>query len=547
MKSYKKLIFPLLSIAACASIGVAGTYALFTSNNETNIAITSGKVNVTATLDDVELYSPALINLDGTVADATNAATATKFFNGGTASINSGVLSLSNMTPGDRASFKVNIKNNSNVDIKYRVIYSDVTSYVGTETYKLIDKLEVKNNSEQLYADYVVVDWTKTSGDDIDPLNISVELPTTVGNDYSNLSCAIRFSVEAVQANAYTEKTNCTVNLNIEKGERTVNATRSEFVVSKDAELAFTVVDCTKTNLEIKIEDLNKHQLFSVLSYTYDSGLNEVMKFTLDGSSFEFLTNERSAIGDCETFIITTDSTIGISFNECCVLEGTPIAMGDFTYKNVEDLMPGDEILAYDFFEGKFVSKEINYAFAEHGFANIYKVNFDNGTSVTVVNREDMFDVNLKQFFTVDFSTYNSLVGKEVLVNNCGNNDTAKIIGVEYDFRETTYYTLYSKELMNYVANDVLMIYSVSGFSQKYTVTDELIIDMDVYNADVEMYGLFTYEDFPDLTKEMFDDFDMATVTFLLGKGFITENEFQYYNDQFIREYNSKKPLFLAK
>ena len=60
MKTSKKILLSsILTILLCASIIVGSTYALFTSESTTNVAITSGKVEVGAHVveDSLKLYS----------------------------------------------------------------------------------------------------------------------------------------------------------------------------------------------------------------------------------------------------------------------------------------------------------------------------------------------------------------------------------------------------------------------------------------------------------------------------------------------------------
>ena len=57
MKKTKILVPALLSIAACGAIVAGSTYALFTSEAKTNVAITSGKVDVIANVENLVTYS----------------------------------------------------------------------------------------------------------------------------------------------------------------------------------------------------------------------------------------------------------------------------------------------------------------------------------------------------------------------------------------------------------------------------------------------------------------------------------------------------------
>ena len=85
-KKTKVIASAVATIALCASLAVGGTFALFTSESKVNVAISSGTVDVVAQASELSLYSPTVIDSDGTVIDETNAATSDTFANGGTAS-----------------------------------------------------------------------------------------------------------------------------------------------------------------------------------------------------------------------------------------------------------------------------------------------------------------------------------------------------------------------------------------------------------------------------------------------------------------------------
>ena len=108
----KRLLTSLMSIAMLASITTGATYALFTAEDTANIAVTSAKVRVKATLDQNSLktYSMAVEQPYGT------------FENGGTATFSDeSSLKLEKVTPGDAVDFVINATNESNVTIKYRI------------------------------------------------------------------------------------------------------------------------------------------------------------------------------------------------------------------------------------------------------------------------------------------------------------------------------------------------------------------------------------------------------------------------------------------
>lgn len=192
MKTKKSIILSaMLTIVMCASLIAGATFALFTTNSKVNIAVTSGKVDVTATVDNFKLYS--LENIDattyeGTEVDRTSAGT---FINGGTAKFNGGELTLDRLMGGDKVTFAINVVNNSNVVVKYRAL-------VSVKDYGLYEGLNVTLGDMTGGA----TSWaTLSAAGTAMQLNCTVELPADAPAKYQGKECIIAFMVEAIQAN----------------------------------------------------------------------------------------------------------------------------------------------------------------------------------------------------------------------------------------------------------------------------------------------------------------------------------------------------------
>lgn len=210
----KTFLGAVMSIALCCSLIAGATFAIFTSEAAVNIAVTTGKVNVTAQVTNFSLYSPAALNADGTVKDEANAATAGTFKNGGTASMHDGKLVVAKMAPGDKVTAELTVKNNSNVSVLYRYGYSllsaDGTAY-DADALILFEGLKFDfdgKTAKTVTDDEASVTVAYKTGyaelPESKKISVVVELPGTAGNKYQNLSLTIGFAVEAVQANIDT-------------------------------------------------------------------------------------------------------------------------------------------------------------------------------------------------------------------------------------------------------------------------------------------------------------------------------------------------------
>lgn len=208
----KKTIASAIMAAICCVCLITGaTYALFTSQSSANIAIGSGKVDVTASIDgaSLETYSGRW-NADTASYDSVKQE-GTGFANGGSAALgpDGGTLTLDKMTPMDKAVFAVKIVNNSNVAIAYRV------SIKSAQDSGLFNGLEVRvaDNKDALAAAKPlarsVSAWINraapTSAAETETQYLSVELPQTADSRYADSACAVAITVEAVQGNAATQ------------------------------------------------------------------------------------------------------------------------------------------------------------------------------------------------------------------------------------------------------------------------------------------------------------------------------------------------------
>lgn len=181
------VVSALLAIMLCVSLIAGATFALFTSESKVNIAVTSGKVNVVATIDDLTTYSMGNETREQGVFD-----------NYGTASFtNEQALCLDKMTPGDRATFNVKIQNNGNVATSYRIklyVNGDLASaLIATAT--INDATIALSNVEN------VTDWTMFNGNETVTVPMVVELPLATGNEYQDKSATVTVVVEAIQGN----------------------------------------------------------------------------------------------------------------------------------------------------------------------------------------------------------------------------------------------------------------------------------------------------------------------------------------------------------
>ena len=195
MKTKSKiLISALVVIALCVSLIAGTTFALFSSEDNVNITVSSGKVSVKATVGEITKST----SIDGKepVVEAT---------------VVGGKVTLDKMVPGDRVSFPISV---SNEGTTVKAAYS--VAYEVTDGYLLADGLDIKIeyvNEENATVDITnggsYKSYSSAWNDDVASVyNVTIELPnhadSKIDNLYQGLSTSINFAVNAVQANGVT-------------------------------------------------------------------------------------------------------------------------------------------------------------------------------------------------------------------------------------------------------------------------------------------------------------------------------------------------------
>ena len=234
MKNKQKILLTsMVTIVLCLCLIAGSTYALFTDREVMNIAVTSGKVDITASIvNPVISYIEGDANgsfvvadsnigekfrynvLDETLtADATTGEFEGSFNNGGTVSYgmvldsntNAEVptLTIDKITPGDKIKVQIAGTNESDVNAKYRckieIVGGDKEILDGEHGLSItIDgvKYEYKNGFVSDWADLAI------GNGDVTFCNVVIELPVEAGNEYQGLSASFAITLEAVQANA---------------------------------------------------------------------------------------------------------------------------------------------------------------------------------------------------------------------------------------------------------------------------------------------------------------------------------------------------------
>jgi predicted ribosomally synthesized peptide with SipW-like signal peptide len=427
-------------MAVCGSLIAGTTYALFTSTDSVNIAITSGKVEVTAEVngDSVATYSAVAesnlpedfdVNTAEEVAGGKdlNKYASTYYYveqdtgtfkNGGTAVLEDDVLTIDNITPGDKVTFNIDVANNSSVTIQYRTIIECVG-----DPYLFAGLDFSVGESEFSKVVYYVSDWNTLSAIEQASAKTSTSVPVTISlplgaeDVFQNRSTKIRYTIEAVQGNAATtdEHTSTTVEF-IEDIDNVVKASDGNYLVTipKDnqKDIVFTDNETFKVTVPFAAIDENA----GYLSFSLNAQEEADSKFKGDttGKIASTYDISLSGIKEDNEAAITVSYLFGTEKEDVAVYHGNELLestydaeKGFVTFKTTSFslftiLEKSDEVV-----EEKTPSEGLKY-----------KLNSDNA-SYSVSGIDDCPDTDI-----VIPSTYNGIYVTAIAAKAFKDNDT---------------------------------------------------------------------------------------------------------------------------
>lgn len=282
----KALLSAILSIVICLSIVAGATYALFTSESKLNVAVTSGKVNVVATTENLEVFSGQWNNSTANYEDilsttAYNDAAGSGYYfaNGGFAALSSteNTLTIDRVTPMDKVVFDIRIKNNSNVAVQYRTVINvneDNGLFQGLDI-----TFEQGENAPIFGSNAAYSHWARLETNSADiVVPVTVLLPMGAGNEFQDKACSLAYMVEAVQGNAQvTDDANFIVRPKTIATLLTETAVQDTEVVMADAKNgvsatipANAIADSTPIKLSISTTEVKAHSVTYEISLTND-------------------------------------------------------------------------------------------------------------------------------------------------------------------------------------------------------------------------------------------------------------------------------------
>jgi hypothetical protein len=212
-----------------------------------------------------------------------------------------------------------------------------------------------------------------------------------------------------------------------------------------------------------------------------------------------------------------------------CIASGTYITLADGSQKAVENLDGSELLLVWNLHTGSFDTAPILFI-DSHGLNKyeIIKLSFSDGTFVDVIAEHGFWDFDLNKYV---FLGYNALeyIGhwfNKQIIDNKGDLAWIKVqlMSVKIETKHTIAWSPVTFGHLCYYVNGMLsMPAETEGFINIFDVDPQAMqYDHDAYLADINEYGLFTYEDFESILPEaMFEAFAGQHLKVAMGEGLI--------------------------
>lgn len=216
-----------------------------------------------------------------------------------------------------------------------------------------------------------------------------------------------------------------------------------------------------------------------------------------------------------------------------CVTPETLITMADGSQKPICEVKSGDMLLAWDFFNGKYVTAPVVFNDGEReAMCEVIRCIFTDGTEVDVISEHGFFDMTNGEFVYLD-SNASKYIGHSFMKQD---GTTVELADVIIEERMTTAFDTNTYQHLCFYNNGMLSISGgISGMFNIFDVdTKTMKYDEAKMQADIEAYGLLDIDAFGGMiTEDMFNAFNGKYLGIAVGKGNLTWEYIAYLAERY--------------
>jgi len=233
---------------------------------------------------------------------------------------------------------------------------------------------------------------------------------------------------------------------------------------------------------------------------------------------------------------------------ENCITPDTLITLADGSQKEVQYLTGDDMLLVWNLETGSYEEAPIAFVdFDDEAEFDVVNLYFSDGSEVGVIYEHGFFDMDMGKYVYINKFNAEDYIGHSFMKQADIENNTWETVTLDDVVIETKMSEAYSPVTnvhLCYFTDGVLsMPGGIEGLFNIFEVdTQTMAYDAEKKAADIEKYGLFTYDDFADIVSEnTFNAFNGQYFKVAIGKGMLTWEDIEYLANR----YAGVLPLFL--
>lgn len=236
------------------------------------------------------------------------------------------------------------------------------------------------------------------------------------------------------------------------------------------------------------------------------------------------------------------DVTLTVYSNpDGCFTPDTLISLADGSMIPVKELCVGDEVLVFDHVTGEISTSPVAYISIDKAEKwETISLNFEGGVTVDVISEHGFFDLTTGGYVMINAENVSEYVGHTfagMAGADGGTLGALKLVSYEFGEAGSEAYSVVTAKDLNHFANGMLVFTDgIDGLYNIFEYGEGMKYDEEAMAADIERYGLYTYEDWSDyITYEQFLAYNVQYLKVSVGKGLITEEGLIALIDRFLR------------
>ena len=217
--------------------------------------------------------------------------------------------------------------------------------------------------------------------------------------------------------------------------------------------------------------------------------------------------------------------------DDSCIAAGTLITLWDGSKKKVEDLTNADVLLVFNHETGAYdyakllINEHQGQSYDYYSVMNLY---FSDGSVLKIIKEHGFFDLDLNRYVYINENNYSNYIGHKFFQTDWnGSEFVGREVTLDNVAIKTEYTAIFSpvtEKHFNIFTENILSVSTeLDGLLNIFEYGENMQYDEEKMKADIEKYGLFTYEDWKDyVSKDIYDLIPFKYYKVAIGKGYIT-------------------------